>query len=51
MRLHVPFPADSLLGLIPTAPSLVGGDQLALLGVTLHAFEPAKDPVVLFGGP
>jgi hypothetical protein len=35
MQLHLPFPADSLLGLIPTAPSLVGGDQLALLGVTL----------------
>ena len=48
--MRLPFRADSLLGLIPTAPSLGGGDQLALLGVTPHAFEPAKDPVVLFGG-
>ena len=38
MRLRLPFRADSLLGLIHTAPGLVGGDQLARLGVTLHAF-------------
>lgn len=38
MRLRLPFRADSLLGLIRTAPGLVGGDQLARLGVTLHAF-------------
>ena len=38
MRLRLPFRADSLLGLIHTAPSLVGGDQLARLGVTLRAF-------------
>lgn len=50
MRLHLPFRADSLLGLIHTAPSLVGGDQLARLGVTLHAFKPAKDPAALPGG-
>jgi nucleoside-diphosphate-sugar epimerase len=50
MRLHLPFRADSLLGLIHTAPSLVGGDQLARLGVTLRAFEPAKDPAALPGG-
>lgn len=50
MRLHLPFRADSLLGLIHTAPSLAGGDQLARLGVTLHAFKPAKDPAALPGG-
>jgi nucleoside-diphosphate-sugar epimerase len=38
MRLHLPFRADSLLGLIHTAPGLAGEDQLARLGVTLHAF-------------
>lgn len=38
MRLRLPFRADSLLGLIHTAPGLIGGDQLARLGVTLHAF-------------
>jgi len=38
MRLRLPFRADSLLGLIHTAPGLMGGDQLAQLGVTLHAF-------------
>jgi nucleoside-diphosphate-sugar epimerase len=50
MRLHLPFRADSLLGLIHAAPSLAGGDQLARLGVTLHAFKPAKDPAALPGG-
>ena len=38
MRLRLPFRADSLLGLIHTAPGLIGADQLARLGVTLHAF-------------
>jgi len=38
MRLHLPFRADSLLGLIHTAPGLAGGEQLAGLGVTVHAF-------------
>ena len=38
MRLRLPFRADSLLGLIHTAPGLVGGDQLAQLGATLRAF-------------
>jgi nucleoside-diphosphate-sugar epimerase len=38
MRLRLPFRADSLLGLIHTAPGLIGGDQLARLGVTLQAF-------------
>ena len=50
MRLHLPFRADSLLGLIHTAPSLAGADQLARLGVTLHAFKPAKDPAAWPGG-
>ena len=38
MRLRLPFQTDSLLCLIRTAPGLVSGDQLARLGVTLHAF-------------
>jgi nucleoside-diphosphate-sugar epimerase len=50
VRLRLPFRADSLLGLIHTAPSLAGGDQLARLGVTLHGFKPAKDPAALPGG-
>jgi hypothetical protein len=39
MRLPLPFRADSLLGLIYTAPSLVGEDQLARLGITMSAFK------------
>ena len=50
MRLRLPFRADSLLGLIHTAPGLAGGDQLARVGVILHAFEPAKDPAAVPGG-
>ena len=38
LRLDPPFRADSLLGLVHTAPSLSGVDQLTRLGVTLHAF-------------
>ena len=38
MRLRLRFRADSLLGVIRTAPGLVGGDYLARFGVTLHAF-------------
>ena len=49
MRLHLPFRADSLLGLIHTAPSLVGGAQLARLGGTLHAFT-VRDSRVPSGG-
>lgn len=45
MRLRLPFRADSLLGLIRTAPGLVGGDQLARLGVTLHAFTVSGSAV------
>jgi nucleoside-diphosphate-sugar epimerase len=44
-RLRLPFRADSLLGLIHTAPGLAGGDQLARLGVTLHAFTAAGPAV------
>jgi nucleoside-diphosphate-sugar epimerase len=45
VRLRLPFRADSLLGLIHTAPGLIGGDQLGRLGVTLHAFTPAGPAV------
>lgn len=48
MRLHLPFRADSLLGLIHTAPGLIGEDQLARLGVTLHAF-PVRGSAVQSG--
>jgi nucleoside-diphosphate-sugar epimerase len=48
MRLRLPFRADSLLGLVHTAPGLIGGDQLARLGVTLHAFT-VKGPAVRSG--
>ena len=37
-RLHLPFRADSLLGLVRTAPGLIGEDRLARLGVALHPF-------------
>jgi len=45
MRLRLPFRADSLLGLIHTAPGLVGQDQLARLGVTVRAFTPSGSPM------
>lgn len=48
MRLRMPFRADSLLGLIHTAPGLAGGDQLARLGVTLQEF-PVSGSVVPSG--
>ncbi len=37
MRLRLPFRADSLLGLVHTAPGLIGEEQLVRLGVTLNA--------------
>jgi hypothetical protein len=37
-RRRQPFQADSLSGLIHTPSGLIGGDQLALLVVTLRAF-------------
>jgi nucleoside-diphosphate-sugar epimerase len=45
MRLRLPFRADSLLGLVHTAPGLVGGDRLARLNVTLHAFTVSGSTV------
>ena len=45
MRLRLPFRADSLLGLVHTAPGLTGGDQLARLGVTMHAFTVSGSTV------
>ena len=38
LRLHSPFRADSVLGLVHTAPCLSGVDQLTRLGVTLRTF-------------
>ena len=44
LRLHTPFRADSLLGLVHSASCLSGVDQLTRLGVTLRAFtfDPTK---------
>jgi nucleoside-diphosphate-sugar epimerase len=42
MRLRLPFRADSLLGLVHTAPGLIGADKLARLGVTMHPFQSAS---------
>ena len=42
MGLHLPFRADSVLGLVYTAPHLVGKERLARIGVALRAF--AEDP-------
>ena len=39
LRLHPPFRADSLLGLVHTASQLSGVDQLTRMGVTLRAFS------------
>ena len=36
--LHLPFRADSLLGLVHGAPRVVNQDMLGVLGVTLHEF-------------
>jgi nucleoside-diphosphate-sugar epimerase len=38
MHLHLPFRADSLLGLVHSAPGLVGGEQSGRLGLNLHPF-------------
>jgi uncharacterized protein YbjT (DUF2867 family) len=38
LQLHPPFRADSVLGLVHAAPALSGTDQLAKLGITVHAF-------------
>lgn len=52
IRLRLPFRADSVLGLIHTAPGLEGEEQLGQLGVTLHAFEsePAWGAAAPSGG-
>lgn len=44
LRVPLPFRADSLLGLVYTAPGLVGRKRLAGLGLTLSAFKsgPAR---------
>jgi nucleoside-diphosphate-sugar epimerase len=39
MRLQLPFRADSLLGLVHTAPGLLGGDELDRVGVTMRPFK------------
>jgi nucleoside-diphosphate-sugar epimerase len=48
MHLRLPFRADSLLGLVHTAPGLIGEDQLTRLGVTLQAFT-VRGPAVPSG--
>ena len=40
-----PFRADSLLGLIRTAPDLADGGHPARLGVTLHTFTVSRSTV------
>ena len=44
LRLHPPFRADSLLGLVHAAPTLIGIDHLAELGVTLRSFPATPAP-------
>jgi hypothetical protein len=38
-RLKLPFRADSLLGLVHRAPSIVNDEAIADLGVTIHGFS------------
>jgi nucleoside-diphosphate-sugar epimerase len=38
-HVRLPFRADSLLGLVYAAPGLLGGEQLASLGITLRPFD------------
>lgn len=40
-RLPLPFRADSLLGLVRSAPGVPGADRLAELGIELRPFAPA----------
>ena len=44
MRLPLPFRADSLLGLVHSAPGLLGGDQLTRLGVKFSSFNSGVTP-------
>jgi hypothetical protein len=43
-HLRLPFRADSPLG-VKNGPGLIGGDHLARLGVTLHAFAVSGSAV------
>jgi nucleoside-diphosphate-sugar epimerase len=45
LRLHLPFRADSLLGLVHTVPRMSQAELLTVLGVSLHAFgsEPGGE--------
>jgi nucleoside-diphosphate-sugar epimerase len=49
MHLRLPFRADSLLGLVHTAPGLLGGDELDRLGITLRGFKSATTTSSLTG--
>jgi nucleoside-diphosphate-sugar epimerase len=40
LHVRLPFRADSLLGLVRTAPGVTGTEALTQLGVTLRAFNP-----------
>lgn len=44
LRVHMPFRADSLLGIVYSSPEPLGADQLARLGVKVHEFpfKPEK---------
>lgn len=44
MRLPLPFRADSLLGLVHSAPGLLGGDQLTRLDVKFSSFNSGVTP-------
>jgi nucleoside-diphosphate-sugar epimerase len=39
-KLRLPFRADSLLGLVRSAPDITNAEPVTALGVTLHAFYP-----------
>jgi nucleoside-diphosphate-sugar epimerase len=41
LHVRLPFRADSLLGLVHTAPGVTGTEALTRLGVTLRAFDPS----------
>jgi nucleoside-diphosphate-sugar epimerase len=42
LRLRLPFRADSLLGLVRSAPEVMNGDTVATLGVAVHSFADAR---------
>jgi hypothetical protein len=39
LGVRLPFRADSLLGLVRTAPEIVNGEAVARMGVTVHPFS------------